>query len=61
MWNLMVIEALQKRPLILIGSGWKSAFDQIFSSMTDYTGLPQQQLLKFAPDVKSALKMIDLK
>ena len=61
MWNLMVIEALQKRPLILIGTGWKSAFDQIFSSMTDYTGLPQQQLLKFAPDVKSALKMIDLK
>ncbi len=30
MWNLMIVESLPPRPLILVGSGWQSTFDQFF-------------------------------
>ncbi len=30
MWNLMIVESLHRRPLILIGDGWQSTFDQFF-------------------------------
>lgn len=30
MWNLMIIESLPKKPLILIGQGWDVVFDNFF-------------------------------
>ena len=31
MWNLMIVEAIHRRPLVLVGSGWQSVFDQFFT------------------------------
>jgi uncharacterized protein (TIGR00730 family) len=59
MWNLMIIQSLQPRPLILIGEPWQTIFDQVFLGMQNYTGAAQRELLRFAPDIEAAVEMID--
>ena len=58
MWNMMIISALEKRPLILIGEGWKSVFDKLFQELSPYSPPVQRELLQFAPDVFVAVKML---
>ena len=58
MWNLMIVESLPPRPLILVGSGWQSTFDQFFKEFESYMPLRQQELLYFAKDVKTAVEII---
>jgi len=59
MWNLMIVESLPRRPLILVGSGWQSTFDQFFTSFESYMSVKQRELLRFAEDVNAAIKMLD--
>ena len=59
MWNLMIVESLPRRPLILIGSGWQSTFDQFFTSFETYMPVHQRDLLKFAEDVNTAVEMLE--
>jgi uncharacterized protein (TIGR00730 family) len=58
-WNLMIIGALRRRPLVLIGNGWQSVFDQLFSELDMYTPAHQRDLLLFAKDVQTAVDMIE--
>ena len=60
MWNLMIIESLPRRPLILIGSGWHSTFDQFFHQFEKYMSLPQRELLYFAEDVNDAVQVLQV-
>ena len=60
MWNLMIVESLPRRPLILIGSGWQSTFDQFFGEFESYMHIRQRDLLYFAGDVKEAIKRLDI-
>jgi predicted Rossmann-fold nucleotide-binding protein len=60
-WNLMIIGSLHRRPLILIGDGWRSVFDQVFHRLGEYSPDSQRELLQFTPDVKSAIEMLDSK
>ena len=59
MWNLMTVESLHRRPLILIGRGWQSTFDQFFKEFNSYTTVPQREILKFAEDVQTAVEMLE--
>ncbi len=59
MWNLMIVESLPPRPLILIGSGWQSTFDQFFNEFHTYMPIHQRELLYFANDVKTAVERIE--
>ena len=59
MWNLMVIESLPRKPLILIGSGWKNTFDSFFNAFESYMPLRQTELLYFVDDVGSAVKILE--
>jgi len=59
MWNLMTVESLPRRPLILIGSGWQSVFDQFFAQFENYTSASSRELLYFAEDVKTAVKILE--
>ena len=59
MWNLMIVESLSPRPLILIGSGWQSTFDQFFTEFASYMPIHQRELLYFAKDVKTAVEIIN--
>ena len=58
MWNLLIVEALPPRPLILVGSGWQSTFDQFFKEFQTYMPIRQQELIYFAEDVKTAVKLL---
>ncbi len=55
MWNLMIIGSLEKRPLILVGDGWRSVFDTFFQQLGPYSPPNQRGLLRFAPDVTAAV------
>ncbi len=59
LWNLMIVEALHRRPLILIGDGWRSIFDQVFDRLAQYSPAPQNELLRFSPDVETAVQMLE--
>jgi uncharacterized protein (TIGR00730 family) len=59
MWNLMAVESLHRRPLILIGDGWQSVFDQFFKGLDAYVPAYQREILKFAQDAQTAVKMLE--
>ncbi|WKZ34407.1 MAG: LOG family protein [Anaerolineales bacterium] len=59
MWNLMIVEALPRRPLILVGRGWQSTFDRFFIEFENYMPIHQRELLYFADDVKTAVKKLE--
>jgi uncharacterized protein (TIGR00725 family) len=59
LWNLMIVESLHRRPLILIGRGWQSTFDQFFNEFDAYMTASQREILKFAPDVQTAVTMLE--
>ncbi len=59
MWNMMIVESLHRRPLILIGDGWQSVFDQVFTKLGKYTSPAQQELVQFAPDVETAIHKLE--
>jgi uncharacterized protein (TIGR00730 family) len=59
MWNLMIVESLHRRPLILIGDGWQSIFDQFFKGFDTYMPVHQREILGFAKDVRTAANMLE--
>ena len=59
MWNLMIVESLHRRPLILIGDGWQSVFDQFFQGLDAYVPAHQREILKFARDGQTAVQMLE--
>ena len=59
MWNLMIVESLHWRPLILVGRGWQSTFDQFFLELGSYTNTQQREILHFAQDVPTAVEMLE--
>ena len=59
LWNLMTVESLHRRPLILIGRGWQSTFDQFFKEFDTYVAVLQRDLLHFAEDVPTAVKQLE--
>lgn len=59
MWNLMIVESLHRRPLVLIGDGWQSVFDQFFKGFDPYIPARQREILHFAADVETAVRMLD--
>ena len=59
LWNLMSVESIHRRPLILIGRGWQSTFDQFFKELDSYLTAPQHELVYFAQDVHTAVKTLE--
>jgi uncharacterized protein (TIGR00730 family) len=59
MWNLMIVESRHRSPLILIGRGWQSTFDQFFKEFYTYMPVNQRDLLLFAEDVKTAVDKLE--
>lgn len=59
MWNLMIVESMQQRPLVLVGSGWKSVIDQFFTELGAHTSNKQRELVLFAKDVSTAVELLE--
>jgi hypothetical protein len=58
MWNLMIIESLPKRPLILIGQRWDYLFDNFFTEFESYMSPSHRELLYFVENVKEAVEQL---
>lgn len=58
MWNVMLVRSIPRRPLILVGRGWQSTFDQFFKELDVYIPAEQRELLYFAEDVKTAVEKL---
>jgi uncharacterized protein (TIGR00730 family) len=58
-WNLMIIHSMPVKPLILTGAGWRSVFDRFFDEFSTYMPINQREYIQFAPDVLSAMKMLE--
>ena len=59
MWNLMIVDAIPRRPLVLVGHGWQSMFDQAYSELNDYFIENQRKLIQFAPDIQTAVRAVN--
>ncbi len=59
MWNLMIVDAIHRRPLILVGRGWQSMLDQAYAEMGEYFLENQRTLVQFAPDIDTAVKILE--
>ena len=45
--------------LILIGDGWQTVFGQVMRSFEGYIPAVQKELLQFAPDIQSAVELLE--
>jgi uncharacterized protein (TIGR00730 family) len=57
-WNLIIIGAMHRRPLVLVGEGWQSVFDHFLNSLGTYIPDVQRELISFAKDGQTAVDMI---
>lgn len=57
-WNLMIVESLPRRPLVLVGIGWQTVLNQFMRSFDNYLPPNQRDLLQYAPDVQTAVTLI---
>lgn len=58
LWNLMLIDATQIKPLILVGPGWRTVFDEFFNVFDPYMPGDQRNLLLFVPSVEAAVELL---
>ena len=59
MWSLMIVESMHRRPLVLVGNGWQSVFDQLYKANDMYIPASQRELVWFAKDVQTAVELIE--
>jgi len=56
-WNLLIIQVLPPRPLILIGDGWRNVIRAISESMGDYVMQPDWGWILYADTVEKAVQL----
>ncbi len=54
-WNLMIVNSIRPKPLILVGAGWREVFQAMFHALGETAPPNQRELLHFAADVPSAI------
>jgi hypothetical protein len=58
MWNLLLTEAIDPRPLIIIGQSWKSVFDRFIETSAEYVPESQRLWASFAKNNADALNKL---
>jgi uncharacterized protein (TIGR00725 family) len=59
LWNHMIIDAVKKKKLILIGEGWKNIFDNFISFQGDYLSSVDKSMIHFAKNPDTIIAMLD--
>jgi uncharacterized protein (TIGR00730 family) len=57
-WNLMIVNSMPPKPLILTGTGWKSVIESLYNSFGAYIPQNQRSLILFAQDPKTAMDLL---
>ncbi len=58
-WNLLIIEALPPRPLVLVGEGWRRVFLTYQENMGSYLMSGDERWILYAENVESALRLAE--
>lgn len=58
LWNRMIVDAIPRKQLILVGAGWQETIQIFFSSQDGYVSSNSRALISFAPDVDAAFSML---
>jgi uncharacterized protein (TIGR00730 family) len=57
-WNRMGIEAMPRKPLILVGEGWREMMRNFYEIQGSYVSESSRKLITFASDVKNAFHLL---
>ncbi|MFA5872682.1 MAG: LOG family protein [Anaerolineales bacterium] len=57
-WNLMIVNSMPAKPLILTGAGWMSVMESFYTFFEVYIPQNQRDLLQYAPDIEGAVKLL---
>ncbi|MEA3327098.1 MAG: LOG family protein [Chloroflexota bacterium] len=57
-WNLLAIDALNPKPVILIGEEWHSVMRHFFISLGNYIPMRNREFLAFAPNPEAAFELL---
>lgn len=57
-WNLMIVDSMPRKPLILIGPGWRSVMETFYNSFETYVPQKQRDLIQFTIDIQSAMMLL---
>ena len=57
-WNLLIVEALAPRPLILIGPGWKQTFADFLAHLGPYVPEKDRRWLTFVNTIDEAVETL---
>lgn len=60
MWSQLQTRSISQRPLILIGAGWSSVFEQLVMQFGSYIPQDHRSHVKLAQDVETAFEMLIL-
>ncbi len=58
MWSEMQTNAIPPRPLILVGSGWKTTFSTLLDHQGRYIAESDRSLLHFSPGIEKAFHYV---
>ncbi len=59
LWNHMVIDAVGKKKLILVGEGWQKIFDEFLSYQGFYIASADKTMISFASNPDSIIAVLD--
>ena len=57
-WNLMIVNSIPCKPLILVGDGWQSVLGLLFLKFEAYLTDSQKNLLIFTPNSQGAMRLL---
>jgi uncharacterized protein (TIGR00730 family) len=60
MWNRMIIDAIPRRPLILVGSGWQQTISGFLDAQGGYVSEHSRDLLQYVADVDDAFAALQM-
>ena len=58
MWSQLQTRSITARPLILVGAGWRSVYDQLILEFENYIPLEHRRFVILVPDVNAAFQML---
>ncbi len=58
-WNLMIVQSIPVKPLVLLGIGWQAVLQSFYNSFNDLIPQEQRNLILFAADNEEALEIIN--
>jgi len=57
-WNLMIVNSMPAKPLILTGAGWRSVMESFYTFFEVYIPQNQRVLISFATSIQEAVRLL---